>query len=65
MALRTFNYASYEAKNLKIILLVKFIFSILMIFKFGVVGAAISSVVCEAILFFMCYYYVKKLVFKF
>ena len=65
MALRTFNYASYEAKNLKIIVFVKIFFSILMILKFGVIGAAISSVVCEAILFFMCYYYVKKLVFKF
>ena len=65
MALRTFNYASYEAKNLKIIVFVKFFFTILLILKFGVIGAAISSVVCEAILFFMCYYYVKKLVFKF
>ena len=65
MALRTFNYASYEAKNLKIIVLIKIFVSILMILKFGVIGAAISSVVCEAILFFMCYYYVKNLVFKF
>ena len=63
MALRTLNYASYEAKNLRNVVLIKFIISIYMIIEYGIIGAAISAVVCEAILFLMCYYSVKKLIF--
>jgi O-antigen/teichoic acid export membrane protein len=63
MALRTLNYASYEAKNLRNVVLIKFLISIYMIIEYGIIGAAISAVVCEVILFLMCYYSVKKLIF--
>lgn len=65
MALRTFNYALHDAQNLKKIVVIKIFISTYMILEFGVIGAAISTVVCEAILFFLCYHYAKKLVLKF